>query len=90
MGLLNKVQELRIMKAGTVGSVRIIDKALVQPEPVKPKKPLVAILAAMLGAMGSVGYVLVKAAFNRGIESPEFWKSRASLFMPQSHCQSTS
>ena len=71
VGLLNKVQELRIMKAGTVGSVRIIDKALVQPEPVKPKKPLVAILAAMLGAMGSVGYVLVRAAFNRGIESPE-------------------
>lgn len=71
VGLLNKVQELRIMKAGTVGSVRIIDKALVQPEPVKPKKPLVAILAAMLGGMGSVGYVLVRAAFNRGIESPE-------------------
>ncbi|WP_156501271.1 GNVR domain-containing protein, partial [Alcanivorax sp. HI0044] len=71
VGLLNKVQELRIMKAGTVGSVRIIDKALVQPEPVKPKKPLVAILAAMLGGMGAVGYVLVKAAFNRGIESPE-------------------
>ena len=71
VGLLNKVQELRIMKAGTVGSVRIIDKALVQPEPVKPKKSLVVILAAMLGAMGSIGYVLVKAAFNRGIESPE-------------------
>ena len=71
VGLLNKVQELRIMKAGTVGSVRIIDKALVQTEPVKPKKPLVAILAAMLGAMSSVGYVLVRAAFNRGIESPE-------------------
>ncbi len=71
VGLLNKVQELRIMKAGTVGSVRIIDKALVQPEPVKPKKPLIAILAAMLGAMGAMGYVLVKAAFNRGIESPE-------------------
>ena len=71
VGLLNKVQELRIMKAGTVGSVRIIDKALVQPAPIKPKKPLVAILAAMLGAMGSVGIVLLKAAFNRGIESPE-------------------
>lgn len=71
VGLLNKVQELRIMKAGTVGSVRIIDKALVQPAPVKPKKPLIAILAAMLGGMGAVGYVLVKAAFNRGIESPE-------------------
>ncbi|MEP5229830.1 MAG: polysaccharide biosynthesis tyrosine autokinase [Alloalcanivorax sp.] len=71
VGLLNKVQELRIMKAGTVGSVRIIDKALVQPEPIKPKKALVAILAGMLGAMGSVGYVLVKTMFYRGIDSPE-------------------
>ena len=71
VGLLNKSQELRIMKAGTVGSVRIIDKALVQPDPVKPKKSFVAILAALLGAIGSVGCVLVKAAFNRGIESPE-------------------
>ncbi|ERP91182.1 tyrosine protein kinase [Alcanivorax sp. P2S70] len=71
VGLLNKVQELRIMKAGTVGSVRIIDQAMVQPEAVKPKKPLIAILAAMLGAMASIGLVLLKAAFNKGIESPE-------------------
>lgn len=40
IGLLNKVQELRILKAGTVGSVRIIDEALVQPIPIKPQKPL--------------------------------------------------
>ncbi|EKF73300.1 tyrosine-protein kinase [Alcanivorax hongdengensis A-11-3] len=71
VGLLNKVQELRIMKASTVGSVRIIDDALVQPEPIKPKKLLLAVLAAMLGAMGSVGYVLLNAALKKGVESPE-------------------
>ncbi|MQX54388.1 polysaccharide biosynthesis tyrosine autokinase [Alcanivorax sp. PA15-N-34] len=71
VGLLNKVQELRIMKAGTVGSVRIIDQAMVQPGAVKPKKALIAILAAMLGAMGSIGIVLLKAAFNKGIETPD-------------------
>lgn len=71
VGLLNKVQELRIMKAGTVGSVRIIDKALVQPDPVKPKKALVAILTALLSAMGAISYVLLKSALNKGIESPE-------------------
>ena len=71
VGLLNKVQELRIMKAGTVGSVRIIDKALVRPGAIKPKKPLVAILAAFLGGLGAVGYVLLKATFKRGVESPE-------------------
>ena len=76
VGLLNKVQELRIMKAGTVGSVRIIDKALVQPEPVKPKKALVVIIASMLGGMAAVAFVLVKAIFNRGIESPEELEER--------------
>ena len=69
--LLNRAQELRILKAGTVGNVRIIDAAQVQPEPVKPKKSLIIALATLLGLMGGVGMVLVRAVFNRGIESPE-------------------
>ncbi|MGL6315405.1 polysaccharide biosynthesis tyrosine autokinase [Vibrio sp. WXL103] len=69
--LLNKVQELNIMKAGTVGNVRIIDSAQSYTDPVKPKKPLIAILATLLGGMVSVAFVLVKAAFHRGLESPE-------------------
>ncbi|AFT69977.1 Capsular exopolysaccharide family protein [Alloalcanivorax dieselolei B5] len=71
VALLNKVQELRIMRASTVGNVRVIDNALVQPEPVKPQKGLVAALAGLLGLMMSVGYVLVRAAFNRGVETPD-------------------
>ncbi len=71
VGLLNKVQELRILKAGTVGSVRIIDKALVQPSPIKPKKALVAIMAALIGGMGAAGLVLLRGFLNKGIESPD-------------------
>jgi tyrosine-protein kinase Etk/Wzc len=71
VGLLNKVQELRILKAGTVGSVRIIDKALIQPSPIKPKKSLIAAIALVLGAMVAAGYVLLRAVLNKGIESPE-------------------
>lgn len=71
VGLLNKVQELRILKAGTVGSVRIIDEALVQPAPIKPQKAIIAMIAVVLGFMGAVAFVLVRAAFNKGIESPE-------------------
>ena len=69
--LLNKVQELNILKAGTVGNVRIIDDAAVQIDPVKPKKALVAVIATLLGGMLSVSLVLVRAAFNRGIEGPD-------------------
>lgn len=71
VGLLNKTQELRILKAGTVGSVRIIDKALVQPSPIKPQKFLIAVIAAMLGAMGAAGIVFIRALLNKGIESPD-------------------
>lgn len=69
--LLNQAQELRVIKAGTVGNVRIIDDALVGPEPVKPKKPLIVVLAVMLGGMLGIAIVLVQAAFRRGIESAE-------------------
>ena len=63
--LLNKVQELNIVKAGTVGNVRIIDGAELQPLPVKPKKSLLVVIATLLGGMLSVALVLVRAALNR-------------------------
>jgi len=69
--LLNKVQELNIIKAGTVGNVRILDDAQAYARAVKPKKPLIVVLATLLGGMLSVAFVLVKAAFHRGVESPD-------------------
>lgn len=69
--LLNRMQELNVMKAGTVGNVRILDEAVVKPEPVAPKKPLIVVLATMLGGMLAVGIVFVRAMFNRGVESSE-------------------
>ncbi|WP_105902564.1 polysaccharide biosynthesis tyrosine autokinase [Vibrio gangliei] len=69
--LLNKVQELNIVKASTVGNVRIIDGAQSFSQPVKPKKPLIAVLATLLGGMISVALVLLKTAMHRGIESAE-------------------
>lgn len=69
--LLNRMQELNVLKAGTVGNVRILDEAVVKPEPVAPKKPLIVVLATMLGGMLAVGIVFVRAMFNRGVETSE-------------------
>lgn len=69
--LLVKSQELKIAKASTVGNVRIIDSAVVEQSPIKPKVPLILVLSVMLGLMLSVGLVLVKLALRRGLESPE-------------------
>ncbi|MCL1049574.1 polysaccharide biosynthesis tyrosine autokinase [Shewanella abyssi] len=69
--LLNKVQELSILKAGTVGNVRIIDTAQTYSDAVKPKKPLIVILATLLGGMLAVAIVLIRAALHKGVENPD-------------------
>ncbi|MCE9664978.1 polysaccharide biosynthesis tyrosine autokinase [Halomonas sp. M5N1S17] len=68
--LLNKMQEMNIARASTVGNVRILDGAMVQRLPVEPKKSLIVILATLLGGMVAVGFVLVRGLLNRGVESP--------------------
>ncbi|WP_185265698.1 polysaccharide biosynthesis tyrosine autokinase [Halopseudomonas xiamenensis] len=70
--MLNKSQELDVMRAGTVGNVRIIDDAAVDTgAPVKPRKALIVVLATLLGGMLGVAIALLRHALNRGIENPE-------------------
>ncbi|NAX46757.1 polysaccharide biosynthesis tyrosine autokinase [Photobacterium halotolerans] len=69
--LLNKVQELNILKASTVGNVRILDVAQSYTTAIKPKKTLIVVLATMLGGMLAVALVLIRAAFHRGVENPD-------------------
>lgn len=69
--LLNRQQELSIAQSSAIGNVRIIDPALTQPKPIKPKKPLIVILGLFLGLFVSSGLVLASSVLRRGIESPE-------------------
>lgn len=71
MQLLNRQQELNIAKSSAIGNVRIIDNAVTQPKPVKPKKIIVVLIGVILGGMFSVGLVLLRVFLRRGIESPE-------------------
>ncbi|MEX7623923.1 tyrosine-protein kinase Wzc [Serratia marcescens] len=71
MQLLNKQQELSITKASTVGNVRIVDDAVAQPRPVKPRKTLIVLIAIFLGGLLSVAFVVIKMRMHRGIESPD-------------------
>ena len=69
--MLNNVQELNVLKASTVGNVRIIDEAESYATAVKPKKSLIVVLATLLGGMFGVAFSLVREAFNRGVENPD-------------------
>ncbi|WP_247842788.1 polysaccharide biosynthesis tyrosine autokinase [Pseudomonas sp. MWU12-3103b] len=70
--LLNKSQELDIVRAGAVGNVRLIDPADVDlSSPVKPKKALIVLIATFLGAFLGVALVLLRKSLSKGLEGPE-------------------
>ena len=71
MQLLNRQQELSIAKSSAIGNVRIIDNAVTQPKPVKPKKVLVVLIGIILGTIISASIVLLRVFLRRGIETPE-------------------
>ncbi|EKS7422044.1 polysaccharide biosynthesis tyrosine autokinase [Enterobacter ludwigii] len=69
--LLTRQQELNISRSSAIGNVRIIDTAVTQPEPIKPRKALIILPGVLLGLMVSMGWVLVRTACRRGITSSE-------------------
>lgn len=71
VNVLNRMQELQVARAGTIGNVRIIDGAEVGIGPIEPRKARVVMLATLLGGMLAVGIVLVRGLLNRGVEAPE-------------------
>ncbi|KPW14767.1 Tyrosine-protein kinase [Pseudomonas amygdali pv. aesculi] len=74
--MLNKSQEQDILRAGSIGNVRVIDNADTNVEkPVKPMKTLIVLIATLIGALVAMTIVFVRQAFYRGIESAEVIES---------------
>jgi len=69
--LLNKAQELKIVKEGTIGNVRILDAAIVPSKPVAPKKAMVVALSLLLGLGLGVAVAFARKALDHGVEDPE-------------------
>lgn len=69
--MLNATQELRIARAGTVGNVRILDRALVGSNPIAPRTNLILVISLMAGVMLGLMLVLIRHMLHRGITSVE-------------------
>ena len=67
--LMNRAQELKVLSASQIGSVRIIDDAATQPDPVAPKSTQIMALALLMGLIGGAGTVLARNWLRRGINS---------------------
>ncbi|QFU01518.1 Putative tyrosine-protein kinase in cps region [Halomonas sp. THAF5a] len=69
--LLNQRQEMRLLKAGTVGNVRILDEAVLLRGTIAPKVALVSIASALFGALLAMVVVVLKLVLSRAVESPD-------------------
>ena len=77
--MLNSIQELQVAKAGTVGNVRIVDRALEPIAPVSPKVKVVLPVALVLGVFLGMAVVLLQRALLRGVDDPAELESRLGL-----------
>jgi tyrosine-protein kinase Etk/Wzc len=77
--LLNKAQELRVVKSGTIGNVRIVDAAVLPDTPVSPRKALSMIGALVLGVGLGVILAFARRALDRGVEDPDLIEQRFGM-----------
>lgn len=69
--LTQRAQELGVLKASTIGNVRIVDPAATPTAAIAPKKSMILALSLLLGAVIGAALVLVREKLRRGIEGVE-------------------
>ncbi len=67
--MLNKVQQLRIVRAGEVGNVRIVDFARINGAPSKPRKANIIICAVAASFMVGVLLIFLLRMLQNGVRS---------------------
>ncbi|GLQ50818.1 polysaccharide biosynthesis tyrosine autokinase [Dyella flava] len=71
VAMLNSVQQLRLLRAGKVGNVRIVDHAEVPEQPVKPRRALVIGGSLLLGLLAGIGAALMRDLWRGSVTDPQ-------------------
>lgn len=68
--ILNNIQQLRVVRAGEIGNVRIVDKACIRAKPIKPRRKII-LLGGMLGGflLGCGLIFLQRMIYGNGVTS---------------------
>ena len=70
--LLNNIQQLKLVAAGEVGTVRIVDFAETITKPTKPKKKTILCIALFLGFLFGAALVSIKNKLSSGVRDASF------------------
>lgn len=77
--LLNSSLQLRLVKEGKVGNVRLLDQATLPKNPVRPQRPLIVLLSLVLGLLAGVAFAIVRSKMASGINNPQEIEDRLGL-----------
>lgn len=69
--LLQNAEQLRVIKAGKVGNVRLVDPAVAPEEAVWPKPFLILPIAALLGVAAGVVVAFIRNGLMGGVADPQ-------------------
>ena len=78
-GMLNTYQQLQVIKAGTLGNVRVVDRAAVPLAPVAPTLQRVLLVSVLLGLSMGVGAVLLMRELRGAVTDPELLEQYLGL-----------
>ncbi len=79
VNLLNSAQQLRLVKEGKVGNVRVVDSAATPELPIRPKKLIVIFLGILAGLVSGVMYAVIRNWLTPGIKESEEIESTLGL-----------
>ena len=77
--LLDTAQQLRVVKAGTIGNVRVIDYAVLPNHPSGPNRTRIMLLALLLGAISGVTAAFARQALKSGVEDADLVEKQANV-----------
>ncbi|WHZ12921.1 MAG: Tyrosine-protein kinase [Burkholderiaceae bacterium] len=79
LNLLTSSQQLRLVKEGKVGNVRMVDAPVVPERPIKPERALVLAISGVLGLLLGMGLALLRNSLRPGIQDPSDIESGIGL-----------
>ena len=66
----NNALQMRLLREGKIGNVRLLDRAVVSKVPVKPQKALIVAFALVLGGLIGPALAIYSTRSKRGIQNP--------------------
>ena len=78
-GLLTSIQQLQVVKAGTVGDLSVVDLPIEPDRPSGPPRLTILIVALVVGLFGGALTAFVRRAFVQRVDDPALIESRFRL-----------